>query len=134
MTPTDPASNHEGQPSAGRAALLGLCPACGAQTLFNGPVRFADRCRVCGLDFTSFNVGDGPAAFLTMIVGGLIVVLAIVVDFAVAPPLWLHALIWIPVTVGAVVGGLRLAKGWLLVAEHQRRAVEGVRVDGDDAA
>ena len=28
------------------------------------------RCRACGLDFAAFNVGDGPAAFLILIVGG----------------------------------------------------------------
>ena len=55
-------------PLLGEAAR-GQCPSCGAPTLFDGPVRFAARCRACGLDYSQFNVGDGPAAFLTLIVG-----------------------------------------------------------------
>ena len=108
-----------------RAALFGLCPQCGAQTLFDGPAKFAPRCRVCSLDFQSYNVGDGPAAFLTLIVGALIVVAALAVDFAFAPPLWLHVILWLPVTVVAVVYGLRVGKAALLASEHQRKAAEG---------
>ena len=55
------------------AALRGLCPRCGDATLFAGLATFAPNCRACGLDFAAFNVGDGPAAFLIFIVGGLVV-------------------------------------------------------------
>ena len=40
------------------AALTGACPRCAARTLFDGWVGFAGKCRGCGLDFQSFNVGD----------------------------------------------------------------------------
>ena len=66
---TDPGPDTEGQPGIASAALFGLCPKCGSRTLFGGVAQFAPRCRVCGLDFSSFNVGDGPAAFLTLIIG-----------------------------------------------------------------
>jgi|SRR5690606_29994699 Uncharacterized protein conserved in bacteria len=121
----DSNTNPEGQPPIGRAALLGLCPRCGAQTLFEGPVRFAPRCRACGLDFGAYNVGDGPAAFLTLIVGALLIVAALLVDFAFEPPLWVHVILWVPLTIAAVVLGLRLAKAALLASEHQRKAAEG---------
>ena len=49
-------------------ALKGSCPRCGQGPLFKGWVRFEPRCRACSLDFDSFNVGDGPAAFLILIV------------------------------------------------------------------
>ena len=81
-------------------ALAGNCPRCGAHSLFDGWVRFAHRCRNCGLDYDSFNVGDGPAAFLIFIVGAIVVVGALVLDAAAEPPWWVH-LIWIPVTAGA---------------------------------
>jgi uncharacterized protein (DUF983 family) len=45
-------------PTAVGAALGGLCPRCGAKTLFNGMVAFAPSCKACGLDLTTFNVGD----------------------------------------------------------------------------
>jgi uncharacterized protein (DUF983 family) len=46
--------------------------------LFEGWVRFAHKCRNCGLDLDSFNVGDGPAAFLIFIVGAITVVAALI--------------------------------------------------------
>lgn len=107
------------------AALFGLCPACGAKTLFAGPARFAERCRQCGLDYSAFNVGDGPAAFLTMGLGALIILLAVLLEIFLHPPFWVHALIWVPLTIALVVLSLRLSKGALLIAEHRNRAVEG---------
>ena len=115
----------KGQPGLTEAALFGLCPCCGGRTLFAGWTRFADRCRACALDFAAFNVGDGPAAFLTMIVGALVVVLAVSLQLSVAPPWWVHALLWAPLTTLAVVLGLRLAKAALLQSEFRNRAGEG---------
>ena len=106
------------------AVARGLCPRCGAPTLFSGWVSFAPRCRGCGLDFTGFNVGDGPAAFLILIVGALVVAAALVLELAVEPPWWVH-LIWVPVAAALTIGGLRLAKAWLLVQEYKHRAGEG---------
>jgi len=107
------------------AVLGGLCPKCGARTLFDGTINFAPKCRACGLDFSQFNVGDGPAAFLTLIIGAVIVILALVVDSAFQPPWWVHMLLWIPLTAGLVIGGLRGCKAWLLIAEYRRSAGEG---------
>ena len=104
--------------------LAGTCPACNKGRLFAGPVRFADRCEVCGLDFSQFNVGDGPAAFLILIVGAVLVIGALVVDAWFEPAWWVH-LVWLPVGAGLTVGGLRLAKAWLLGAEYRNAAHEG---------
>ena len=112
-------------PDAVQAALKGLCPRCGAQTLFAGTARFAERCRACGLDFSSFNVGDGPAAFLTLGLGTIVTILALAVDFAFAPPWWVHALIWVPVTIAMILGSLRIAKAALIGAEYRNAAREG---------
>lgn len=115
----------KGQPGIVPVALFGLCPKCGARTLFEGVAKFAPRCRVCGLDFSAFNVGDGPAAFLTLIVGALITALAIWLELAAHPPFWVHILLWVPLTALAVIWGLRAGKGALLAAEYQRKAGEG---------
>jgi len=112
------------EPSSLKAALAGNCPRCGAHTLFAGWVRFASRCRSCGLDFDTFNVGDGPAAFLILIVGTIVVVSALVLDASFEPPWWVH-LVWVPVAAALTIGGLRLAKGWLLAQEYKHRAREG---------
>jgi uncharacterized protein (DUF983 family) len=112
------------EPTSAQAALTGACPRCGARTLFAGWVRFAPRCRSCGLDFAAFNVGDGAAAFLILIVGAVVVIAALVLDAAAEPPFWVH-LIWVPVAGLLTVGGLRLAKAWLLAQEYRHRAHEG---------
>ena len=120
MSPTQTAN----EPSSLEAAVKGDCPRCGARTLFSGWVSFAERCRACGLDYSTFNVGDGPAAFLIFIVGTITVVGALVVDGAVSPPWWVH-LVWIPVAAALTIGGLRVSKGWLLAQEYKHRAREG---------
>ncbi|MGN3973735.1 DUF983 domain-containing protein [Tsuneonella sp. SYSU-LHT278] len=86
---------------------------------------FADRCGACALDYTRFDVGDGPAAFLILVIGGFVAALAIGLQLAADPPYWLQALIWVPVTTLLVVGGLRIAKAALLASEFRHRAGEG---------
>jgi uncharacterized protein (DUF983 family) len=112
------------EPAPLAAALKGDCPRCGARTLFAGWVKFAPKCRGCGLDFDGFNVGDGPAAFLILIVGAIVVISALALDAAAEPPWWVH-LIWVPVAAALTIGGLRLAKAWLLGQEYRHRAGEG---------
>ena len=102
-----------------------MCPRCGAPTLFAGAARFAERCPGCGLDYRLFNVGDGPAAFLILLVGALVVGLAIWLQLAAEPPWWVHLLLWPPIGAALVLGGLRIAKGLLLVLEYRHAAQEG---------
>ncbi|WP_417595347.1 DUF983 domain-containing protein [Parasphingorhabdus sp.] len=117
--------NKKGQPDVLPAALFGLCPNCGQKTLFVGVTKFSDKCRSCGLDYSQYNVGDGPAAFLTMIIGALVLGLALAVEANFHPPLWVHILLWVPLTILAVVGSLRVSKGILLILEHRNQAREG---------
>lgn len=128
---TDPVSTEtpKGQPGNAKAALFGCCPRCGSRTLFAGLATFAERCRVCGLDYTKFNVGDGPAAFLTLVIGAVVTGLALWLELAAEPPFWVHVVLWVPLTAGAVLGGLRASKAWLLQAEYRRGAREAVNED-----
>lgn len=119
----------KGQPGIAAAALFGLCPRCGARSLFAGAARFAEQCSACRLDYSRFNVGDGPAAFLTMVIGAVVVGLAFWVELRFAPPLWVHALLWVPLVTASTLWGLRVSKAALLVAEYQRQAREAT---GDD--
>ena len=122
---TEAQKQIEGQPGLVLAALFGLCPRCGAKGLFAGLTKFAPACPACGLDYSGFNVGDGPAAFLTFLVGGLITGLAIWLELAWHPPFWVHAVLWVPLTTLAVIWGLRAGKAALMAAEYQRLAGEG---------
>ena len=108
------------------AALHGECPRCGERTLFAGVVAFAPQCRACGLDFAGFNVGDGPAAFLILIVGAILTGSAIAVELLFEAPWWVH-LVWVPVGLALTLFGLRLAKALLLTREYETGAREAQR-------
>jgi uncharacterized protein (DUF983 family) len=113
------------QPGPVSVALRGLCPRCAAKTLYRGLAAFAPKCRACGLDFAGFNVGDGPAAFLILIVGAVVTALAVALELSAEPPFWVHILLWLPLTAALVIGSLRFAKGLLLALEYRHRAREG---------
>lgn len=108
-----------------RAAIQARCPRCEIGPLFDGWVKFAPRCRSCGLDFNAFNVGDGPAAFLILIVGGLVTALALMLQLSAHPPFWVHIILWVPVTTALVIGCLRVSKAALLILEYRNKAREG---------
>ena len=115
---------NKGQPGISQAALFGLCPRCGAKTMFTGMLAFADECADCGLDYSRFNVGDGPAALVTLVVGTITVGLAIWLQLSFEPPWWVHALLWIPLTFVLVIGLLRVTKAGLLASEYGNDARE----------
>jgi len=121
-------------PSIVSVGFRGCCPRCGAKTLFEGVIRFAPRCRACDLDYNAFNVGDGPAALLTLVIGAIVCIAAISFELTVHPPWWLHVILWAPITIGLVVASLRVAKGMLLASEYRNRAEEGriIAVDRRD--
>ena len=106
---------------------FGHCPRCRAKTLFAGVISFAPKCRGCGLDFNTFNVGDGAAAFVTLIIGALVSALAIWLQLAAEPPFWVHIMLWVPLATFDVLAGLRYGKSKLLAAEYRRKAGEARR-------
>lgn len=103
----------------------GLCPRCGEGHLFRGFLDVAPKCEVCGLDFAFADSGDGPAVFIMMIVGFIVVGLALVVEFTFHPPYWLHALIWVPLILGLSIGLLRPLKGVMIAQQYRHRAELG---------
>ena len=105
-------------------AALGLCPRCGTSGLFKGLANFAPRCASCGLDFAAFNVGDGPAAFLTLVIGALACVIAGWMALSLDPPWWVYVVTLGPATLALIVWGLRAGKAALLAAEYRRQAGE----------
>ena len=110
-----------------RGAILGRCPRCGAPTMFHRIASFRDRCAACGLDYTSFDVGDAAAPFLIFLVGAVVVVGAIWLELSRSPPWWVHVVVWVPLTVGLTLALLRIAKGVLLALEYKTDARLGQR-------
>ena len=76
------------------------------------------------MDYAAFNVGDGAAAFLILIVGAIVTIGAIIVELRYEAPLWVH-LVWIPVGLLLTIGGLRVGKALLLGQEFRTAAREG---------
>ena len=93
------------------------CPRCGKGPLFEGLLNVADSCAECCLDFSPHDSGDGPAVFVIFILGFLVVPLALWLEAALAPPTWVHLLIWPPVIIILAILMLRPMKA-ILVACH----------------
>ena len=107
------------------AGLAGRCPACGRGKLFSGYLALAPRCNGCGLDYSFAEAGDGPAVFVILITGFIVVGAALFVEMAYAPPYWLHALIWGPLAILLPLLLLRSFKGALIALQYKHKAEEG---------
>jgi uncharacterized protein (DUF983 family) len=105
--------------------MHGRCPRCGEGRLFDGFLTVQPRCQACGLDLSFADSGDGPAVFIMMIVGFIVVGLALFVEFTFHPPYWLHAVLWIPLVLGLSIGLLRPLKGLLIAQQYRHRAEPG---------
>ena len=103
------------------AALHCRCPRCGKGKLYDGLLTVASRCGVCGLDLAAQDAGDGPAVFVVLILGALVVGLALLVEIEFAPPLWVHLVVWTPVIIGGAILLLRPLKAWLIAMQYRHR-------------
>jgi len=112
-------------PSPYRVGLAGRCPRCGEGHLFAGFLALRPRCETCGLDFGFADAGDGPAFFIMSFVGIVVVGLALGVEFAYEPPIWLHLVMWFSLTAVLSLGLARPAKGLLIALQFHHRAEEG---------
>ena len=105
--------------------LAGRCPRCGKGGLFAGFLALRPRCEACGLDTAFADAGDGPAVFVILIAGFVVVGAALVVEALYRPPFWLHAALWGPLILIMTLGPLRPMKGLLIALQYHHRATEG---------
>lgn len=103
------------------------CPRCGKGKLFDGAMglNVRERCENCALDLKFVDPGDGPAVFAIMILGFLMLGAALFVEFRYEPPVWIHALVFAPLTLGVAIGLLRPLKGTLIALQYHNKAEEG---------
>lgn len=94
--------------------FLMRCPHCGKGHLFRAYLKVADNCTECGEDFSHQRADDAPPYFVMFIVGHLIVAAVLMVEIDYAPPLWLHALLWIPLTIILSLALLPRVKGAII--------------------
>ncbi|MBV9330842.1 MAG: DUF983 domain-containing protein [Alphaproteobacteria bacterium] len=112
-------------PAPVSAALAGRCPRCGTRGLFAGYLNIAPSCPACGLDYSQLDTGDGPAVFVILIVGAFVCGSALIVEFTLRPPYWVHAIMWLPLVLLMSFGLLRLTKSVLVGLQYRHQAREG---------
>lgn len=109
------------QVSPFRAGLACRCPRCGEAPLYSGLLTVRERCPSCGLDLHAHDSGDGPAVFVILILGFLVVALALITEAKFEPPLWVHAAIWPVVILGGTFILLRVLKATLIALQYRHR-------------
>lgn len=106
------------------AGLRSRCPNCGEGEVFQGFLKFRDRCEVCRADLSIADAGDGPAFFVMFAALILIVPAAMILELALAPPRWVHILIWPPLTFAFCLALLRPFKATLFALQWKNKAGE----------
>ena len=97
----------------------GRCPHCGEGRLFPRFLKVAHHCEACGEELFHHRADDFPAYLVIIIVGHVLVPAALIVEVAYSPPLWLHALLWLPFTAIAAVALLQPVKGAVVGMQWQ---------------
>ncbi len=107
------------------AGLRGRCPRCGEGHLFSGFIALAPRCDVCDLDYSFADSGDGPAIFIMLIAGFVVVGSALLVDAYYEPPMLILGAIFLPLMLIVSLGLLRPFKGILIASQFRNKAEQG---------
>jgi len=97
------------------------CPACGEGPLFDGFLHVRPVCQACGADLSAQDSGDGPVAFIVLIVGAVVVGLALIIEVRYGPPVWLHLLLWLPLTMILTLALMRPLKSLLIALQYKHR-------------
>jgi uncharacterized protein (DUF983 family) len=111
------------------AGALGRCPNCGKGPLFDGFLKVAPRCSVCGFDLAKADSGDGPAVFVIFIAGFIAAFGVLFTEIAFRPPIWVHLVVWLPLAAGLCLVLLRPMKGLMIAAQFANKASEAGRDD-----
>ncbi|MCK5041443.1 MAG: DUF983 domain-containing protein [Sphingomonadales bacterium] len=117
--------NYEASPFW--SGLRCRCPQCGKGKLFKSYLKLAPSCTNCGLDMSSAEDADGPAAFGTLFVGLLVAFSALVVEVKFSPPTWVHLSMWIPLAIFGTLGILQPLKGVFVAIQLSHEAIEGTQ-------
>jgi uncharacterized protein (DUF983 family) len=91
--------------------LTGRCPNCGEGKMFRAFLKVKDRCDVCAEEFHHHRADDFPAYIVIVIVGHLVVPLILHVEMAYEPAYWIHALMFLPLTLALSLLLIQPVKG-----------------------
>lgn len=100
-------------------ALRCRCPRCGDGRIFQDFLGLLPCCTVCRLPLARVDSGDGPAVLLIFLLGFALI--PPILWFALYSdwPMWLHALVWSCVILGATLGSLRPAKALMVGLQYR---------------
>jgi uncharacterized protein (DUF983 family) len=122
----------ESIPTVMQSAMRGIacrCPRCGKGKLYAGFLELRPACQSCGLDYAFIDAGDGPAIFLIMIAGAIVVGSALIVEIKYQPPFWLHAVLWLPLILATTLLPMRSMKSLLIALQFHHKAAPGQLID-----
>lgn len=74
---------------------------------------------MCGLDLSAQDAGDGPAVFVILVLGLIVVGLAAMVEIEFSPPIWVHLLLWTPLILVGAIALLRPFKAGLIALQYR---------------
>ena len=83
------------------------------------------RCPRCGLDYGFADAGDGPAVFVSLLGGFIVLGASLWTELAFEPPFWVHLVIFLPLTLIVCLGLLRPLKGMLIAQQFRTKAEQG---------
>lgn len=107
-------------PSPFAAGLRSRCPRCGEGHLYRGFLKPVERCASCGADLAFAASTEGPAVFIILIVGCVILGAAAIVENLDHPAPFVHLLLWLPATVILSLALLRPFKATMIALQYQR--------------
>ncbi len=106
------------------AGLRLRCPHCGVGKLYKGYLKLDDACGNCDQDFSHADTADGPAVFVMLIAGIVILFSALFVEVNYRPPYWVHILAWLPLTILLPLLLLPFVKSILFAFQFRLKALE----------
>ncbi len=96
--------------SMGRGFMC-RCPSCGTGGIFKSYLKVADNCDTCDEELFHQRADDAPPYLTIMLVGHIIIPAMLVVEKMYQPELWIHSVIWLPLTLILSLIFLPLLKG-----------------------
>lgn len=94
--------------------LRGQCPHCGEGRLFKTFLRVNEHCPTCNEALYHHRADDAPPYVVITIVGHIVVGAMLIVEKAYTPDLWIHAALWVPLTIVLSLLLLQPIKGALI--------------------
>jgi uncharacterized protein (DUF983 family) len=94
-----------------RRGAMCRCPACGEGRLFTSYLKVAPACERCGEELSHHRADDAPPYLTIMVVGHIVVPMLMWLELHYQPALWIHFVLWLPLTLALSLALLPPIKG-----------------------